>query len=295
MNSDYQIVERAIHYIAEHSEDQPDLPEIAAHAGASMHHFQRVFSRWAGISPKRMLQHLTALEAGDLLRRRMPVLETSLSVGLSSTSRLHDLFVTVHAMSPAAYREHGHELVIDWGVSDSPFGLALVASTGAGVCWLSFHDPETLPGGIDEMREEWSRARLRRDDLKIAELAPMLFGTGAGNAPVHVMVKGSNFQLRVWRALLEVPAGATTTYGDISRLIDAPRAGRAVGSAVGANRVALADSLPPGHSRHRDDRRLSLGNGQKAYDAVPRVPAGAAAGKRSGIVRAHAVNGGPGQ
>lgn len=237
MSSDYQTVERAIHYIADHQDEQPSLECIAAHAGVSPQHFQRVFSRWAGISPKRMLQYFTAVRAGELLRRRMPMLETSLSVGLSSGSRLHDLFVTVHGMSPASYREHGADLEIRYGVANSRFGLALIAVTDQGVCWLSFHDHDDLEAGIEEMRGEWSGSRLVRDDPAAAALAPGLFGEGR-KAPVHVLVKGSNFQLRVWQALLAVPAGEVTTYGDLARMIDQPGASRAVGSAVGANRVS---------------------------------------------------------
>jgi AraC family transcriptional regulator of adaptative response/methylated-DNA-[protein]-cysteine methyltransferase len=236
MTNDYEIAERAIHFINGHHREQPSLKRIAAHVGVSPDHFQRVFSRWAGISPKRMLQHLTALEAGELLQRRVPVLETSLGVGLSGGSRLHDLFVTVHGMSPAAYREHARDLVIRWGVAVSPFGLALAAVTTQGVCWLSFHGKGDLDDGITTMRTQWSLASLERDDDAVAGLVQRLFGGGAH--PIHVMVKGSNFQLRVWEALLSIPPGATATYGDISRVLGQPRASRAVGAAVGANAVA---------------------------------------------------------
>lgn len=237
MKSDYETVKNAIHFIAENRERQPTLDEMAAHAGMSLHHFQRVFSRWAGVSPKRLLQFLTATEAGELLRRRVPILETSIDVGLSSSSRLHDLFVTVHGMSPAAYREHGSDLQIDWGVAMSDFGLALVAVTSQGICWMSFHDEDTLDQGVLQMRCEWQRSRLTRNDARIGRLVAGLFGAAAP-APVHVLVKGSNFQIRVWQALLSIPPGSIATYGDLSQAIERPGAGRAVGTAVGANPVS---------------------------------------------------------
>jgi AraC family transcriptional regulator, regulatory protein of adaptative response / methylated-DNA-[protein]-cysteine methyltransferase len=238
MRTDYQIAERAIHFIADHQQAQPSLDEIAAHVGLSPHHFQRLFSRWAGISPKRMLQYLTALQAGALLRRRVPLLETSLSVGLSSGSRLHDLFVTMHGMSPAQYRAHGDDLQIHWGVSMSRFGLTLLATTEQGVCWLSFHDEDNLDQGIAQMQGEWFASRLDRDDGRISAVIPGIFDGATPESPMHVLVKGSNFQLKVWEALLSIPSGCTATYGDISRIIGRSGASRAVGSAIGANRVA---------------------------------------------------------
>jgi AraC family transcriptional regulator, regulatory protein of adaptative response / methylated-DNA-[protein]-cysteine methyltransferase len=285
MKSDFEIVERAIRFLTDHQILQPDLAQVAGEVGMSPHHFQRVFSRWAGVSPKRMLQYLTALEAGELLRRRVPVLETSLSVGLSSGSRLHELFITLHGMSPAAYREQAHRLRIEWGTAMSPFGQALVALTEHGICWLSFHDDDDIGAGIAGMRGEWAHGAWSRNDARVAALMPRLFQGAARHEPIHVMVRGSNFQLQVWRALLSIPAGCTTTYGDISRAIGRPRADRAVGAAVGSNRVAWlipchrvirATGIIGGYrwGPHRKSMMLikESGDGDSAGGEVSRLP-----------------------
>lgn len=238
MTRTYHQIEAAIRYIAEHQARQPSLDDIAAHVGMSRCHLQRTFSCWAGISPKRMLQYLTAVHAGELLRRRVPTFETSLEVGLSSGSRLHELFVTLHGMSPAEYRERGRDMEIRWGTCATPFGTCLMAATAKGVCWLSFHDARDLEHGLERMNAEWSRARLARDQRATGALAARIFPGRGPYAPVAVLVKGSNFQLRVWEALLKIPRGATATYSDVSSDVGNPRAGRAVGGAVGANPVS---------------------------------------------------------
>lgn len=249
-HSERKRMEAALRFLVEHRTEQPDLAAAAAHVGLSPYHFQRTFSQWVGVSPKRFLQYLTAGDAGELLRRRAPVLEASHAVGLSGSGRLHDLFLSVHGMTPAEYRSRGEMLQIRWGRGDTPFGIAVVGVTGQGICWLSFHDSGDVDSGIEEMRAEWSRARFVNAEWEIADLVGGIFGSMERPRPVHLLVKGTNFQLRVWEALLRIPGGATATYGDIAKAIGRPTAGRAVGSAVGANLVSW---LIPCHRVIRGD------------------------------------------
>ncbi len=238
MQREYQQIEKAINFIAEHQNRQPSLEEIASHVGISPHHFQRMFCHWAGVSPKRLLQYLTAAQAGELLRRRTSTLETSFEVGLSSSSRLHELFVTIHGMSPAAYRDHAADLHISWGDFPGPYGDTLIAFTDKGICWLSFHGDNDIEQGIHQMRAEWAGARFEYNMQKAQEAGANLFSHNQPGNPVTVHVKGSNFQIRVWEALLRIPTGSVATYSDISRRIGNPRASRAVGSAIGSNPVS---------------------------------------------------------
>jgi AraC family transcriptional regulator of adaptative response/methylated-DNA-[protein]-cysteine methyltransferase len=234
---DYRRIARAIDYLRAHHEEQPDLAALARHAGLSQHHFQRLFTRWAGVSPKRFLQHLTLEDARRRLAGSRSVLDLSADLGLSGGSRLHDLFVTVEAMTPGEARSGGAGLDIDWGLHDSPFGRALIASTRRGVCALHFVD-----GGADAaalLGADWPAARLRRSEAATRELARRIFAPldGPRRAPLALLLKGSNFQLQVWRALLRLPPGTLTTYGDLAAALGRPQAARAVGSAVGANRI----------------------------------------------------------
>ncbi len=252
-DSEHQRIEAALRYLVEHRTEQPDLATAAAQAGFSPHHFQRVFSRRVGVSPKRFLQYLTATDACRLLRRRTSLLETSLAVGLSGSGRLHDLFLSVHGMTPAEYRARGASLEIRWGCIDSPFGRALGGFTSQGICWLSFHDHDGIESGLDEMQREWSRATLRRADDEVGGVLARIFSPIRDRHPIHIVVKGTNVQIRVWEALLRIPVGATCTYGDIARELERPGASRAVGSAIGANLVSW---LIPCHRVIRGDGLL---------------------------------------
>ena len=235
---DYQRIARAIEYLRSRHSEQPDLATLARQAGLSEHHFQRLFTRWAGVSPKRFLQHLTLEDARRRLAASRNVLDLSSELGLSGGSRLHDLFVTVEAMSPGEARSGGAGLDIDWGLHDSPFGRALIASTRRGICALHFVDdgPED-PAAL--LAADWPAARLRRGDAATRGLARQIFTPldGSRREPLALLLKGSNFQLQVWRALLRLPPGALTSYGDLAAALDAPAAARAIGSAVGANRI----------------------------------------------------------
>ena len=240
--NDYARVEKAIRYLKDHSIEQPDLRAVAQVAGVSEFHFQRLFSRWAGVSPKAMLKFLTAQRAKRLLRdARASVLDAALDAGLSGPGRLHDLLVTVDAVSPGEFKNYGAGMEIRYGFHDSPFGACLIGATARGVCHLSFlHNGGTGRRAVflDEFKSDWPRATFRRDAQATERLARDIFARGADRPAVRVLLAGTPFRLKVWQALLEIPFGRVASYRDIARAIGAPEACRAVGSAVGANPVA---------------------------------------------------------
>jgi len=251
---DYERIARAIDWLGRHAAQQPDLAAAARHLHLSEHHFQRLFTRWAGVSPKRFLQFLTVENAKARLASSAGVLDLAASVGLSGPGRLHDLFVTLEAMSPGEYRAGGKGLAIRYGAHDTPFGPAVIAVTRRGVCGLHF-----LEGGSDPesaLRTDWPMASLREERSATAALAARIFDPLAvrRGKPLALLVKGSNFQLKVWRALLGLPFGALATYGGVARGIGAPAAARAVGSAIGANPIAW---LIPCHRVIRESGELS--------------------------------------
>ncbi|MEM9617241.1 MAG: methylated-DNA--[protein]-cysteine S-methyltransferase [Pseudomonadota bacterium] len=238
----YAPVGRAIDYLVEHFEEQPSLEETAAHAGLSPQHFQRVFKAGAGVSPKRFLQYLAANEAKRALKRGESVLGASLTAGLSGPSRLHDLFLVSEAMTPGAYRKKGQGLIVRYASVDGPFGKSLIGATDKGICWLSFDGCGAAARGLEEMKTDWPAADFEHDPEFIAPLAARAFAFAAGQASgarLGLHVQGTNFQLKVWEALLRIPFGAAATYGDVAREIGAPKASRAVGAAVGANMISL--------------------------------------------------------
>ena len=235
-------VAAAIRYVVERYQDQPALEAMAAAAGMSPFHFQRVFKRWAGISPKRFLQYVTLAHAKQALADDASVLDAALDAGLSGPSRLHDLFVSCTALTPGEFKALGERLVIRWGVHDVPLGRALIGVTGRGICWLAFIDDEDAPV-IAAFEREWRGATLLRDDGATAEAALQAFdlaspGTAPGRDPLPLLVRGTNFQVKVWEALLRIPFGRLVSYQTIARAIGQPRAVRAVGRAVGANNIA---------------------------------------------------------
>jgi AraC family transcriptional regulator of adaptative response/methylated-DNA-[protein]-cysteine methyltransferase len=238
MNDDYRRIEDAIRYLESNAAARPDLEEVAGHAGLSKYHFQRLFRRWTGVSPKQFLQLLTVEHAKDLLRAGAPVLTTTWETGLSSPGRLHDLFVSVEAMTPGEYGSGGEELEIAWGVHDSPFGDALIGVTDRGICRLRFLDSGDDPE--QDLAAEWPGARLRQAPRRTAPLARQAFdaSTRTVDTPLPLLLRGTNFQVQVWRALLAIPAGSATTYGSLADALGHPRGARAVGTACGANRIA---------------------------------------------------------
>lgn len=238
MNSDYRRIEQAIQYLQTHFLRQPGLDEIAASVGLSPFHFQRLFRRWAGISPKRFAQFLTAEYAAGLLRQAHTVLDTSFAAGLSGAGRLHDLMINIHGMTPGELRLGGNGLEMRYGVHASPFGQCLLAVTPRGVCALTFLTDGMTPA-VAELARRWPHARLIKSPRVTRPVVDRIFPQQpAGPQQLDLHVPGTNFQIKVWEALLRIPAGAVTTYGDIAAAIDAPRAARAVGTAIGSNPVA---------------------------------------------------------
>ncbi len=237
--SDYSRIGKAILDLDRNFRRHPRLDEMARAAGLSAYHFQRLFTRWAGISPKRFLQFLTAEHAARLLRESPSVLDAAYGAGLSGPGRLHDLTVGVFAATPGEVRSGGGGLAIRFGAHPSPFGDCVVAVTARGVCGLAF-----LSAGVDpvaELRARWPRAALREDRGGTRAVAERIFDPLRlrDPAPLAVFVRGTNFQLRVWEALLRIPPGRVVSYGDVAAAVGAPAAARAVGNAVARNPVAF--------------------------------------------------------
>ena len=237
LSEDYERIEQAITYLENHYKDQPNLEEVAANIGLSEFHFQRLFTRWAGVSPKRFLQFLTKEGAKELLDRSENLLDTTHQVGLSSLGRLHDLFVTTEAVSPGEYKSHGEGVTIRYGLHASPFGKCLVAVTERGICHLGF--VQTSEGdAIDNLVADWKNARMIEDKKHTAPLIEPIFDANSrGRLNLHL--RGTNFQLKVWEALLTIPSGVVTTYEGLAERIGQPTASRAVGTAVGHNPIAV--------------------------------------------------------
>jgi AraC family transcriptional regulator of adaptative response/methylated-DNA-[protein]-cysteine methyltransferase len=254
--TDYQRVAEAIRYLEENFQNQPELDELAAHLKMSPYHVQRLFTRWAGISPKRFLQYLTAEYAKNLLEESKSILDTSYDAGLSSPSRLHDLFVTVEAMTPGEYKAGGAGLEIAYGRHTTPFGDCLLATTERGICALSFVNGQGWEGAISDLHGRWPAASLEERPEETLVLANQIFETtnDSQRPTLRLLLKGTNFQIKVWEALLRIPMGAICSYSDIASTIDRPKAVRAVGSAVGANALAY---LIPCHRVIRQNALIS--------------------------------------
>jgi len=234
---DYRRVESIIHWLDEHHVDQPTLKEVAASAGVSEFTLQRLFSRWAGISPKRFLQYLTLEHNKALLRDSHSVLMAGETSGLSSVSRVHDLFVTCHAMTPGEYRRGGQGLAIAWGFHDTPFGECLVAANERGLCSLLFvaDDRDTA---LAELQQQWPAARLARDQAATRPYVERVFSRAWSiSNPLYVNLKGTGLQLQVWQALLKIPEGRLVSYQDLAAASGAPGAVRAVASVVARNPI----------------------------------------------------------
>ena len=237
---DYRRVEQAIEFLETHFHRQPSLGEIAAAVELSEYHFQRLFSRWVGISPKRFLQFLTKEYAKKLIAQSDNILDVTYDAGLSSPSRLHDLFVTCEAMTPGQYKAKGSGLRLVYGFHPSPFGEYLLAVTDRGICALRFVQPGDHPDQLVAwLRFHWPQATMQRSQTRTRRLHEQVFTFTPDRepAPVHLYVQGTNFQIKVWEALLKIPLGKAVSYEDIARHIGMPRAARAVGNAVGRNPI----------------------------------------------------------
>jgi AraC family transcriptional regulator of adaptative response/methylated-DNA-[protein]-cysteine methyltransferase len=238
--SDYERIAKAIDYIGENVTAQPALADVAAHVHLSPFHFQRLFSRWAGTTPKRFLQVLTLELGKQLLKESTSLLDVSDALGLSSSSRLHDHFVQLEAVTPGEYRNKGKGLSIRHGVHDTPFGRLFIARTSRGVCRAAFVDDGDEAAQLDRLLEVWPLAALERDAEATADIAALLSAPVRDlQRPLSLHVAGTNFQIAVWRALLRIPPASAVTYSQIAEAVGSPRAVRAAGSAIGANPVAL--------------------------------------------------------
>lgn len=233
MDTQFDLIGRALARL-DGAETPPSLDDLAGELGASPAHLQRVFTAWVGVSPKRYAQHLAVDRARELLRDRRAVLDVALDVGLSGPSRLHDLFVRWEAMTPGAYAQRGAGLDIAWGAFPSPFGPVVAMGTAHGLCALGFAARDGVEATRAELATRWPAARLRQDEAALAPWVEAAFG--GGRAPIHAF--GAPFQIKVWEALLAIPDGHVASYGDIARQIGAPKASRAVGTAIGANDLA---------------------------------------------------------
>ncbi len=249
----FNLMAAALRYIEERREDQPSLEEVAAAIGLSPAHFQRVFSQWVGVSPKRYLQHLTLDHAKRLLDDRFTVLDATYASGLSAPSRLHDLFLRWEAMTPGEYARKGKDLTIEWDWFDSPFGEVLAMGTDRGLCGLAFAAEQGRDRTLADMRGRWPAAVYRQSPDRIAPWVEAAFTHGPGEREVKLHMIGAPFQIKVWEALLAVPSGHVTTYSEIAKGIGNTKAVRAVGTAVGRNPISW---LIPCHRALRRDGEL---------------------------------------
>jgi AraC family transcriptional regulator, regulatory protein of adaptative response / methylated-DNA-[protein]-cysteine methyltransferase len=240
----------AIGYIADHFDEQPSLAQLAQIAGLSETHFQRVFTQWAGVSPKRFVEVVTRNYARSLLAAGASTLDTTYEAGLSSPSRLHDLFIKLDGLTPTQARTLGAGMTLTWGCFESLLGITAAAWTGQGICSLVFADAADPARFAAQLAREWPGATLQRDDAAITQrIGPVVMGETA--LPLHV--RGTNFQVQVWQALLAIEQGRVTTYGSLAHLLGKPGAARAVGTAVGSNPVSV---LIPCHRVIRDSGAL---------------------------------------
>lgn len=256
----YYRIKEAIEYLQQNFTRQPELDEVAEHVHLSPFHFQRLFSEWAGISPKRFLQYLTV----DFLRKKLKetksISEAADAAGLSSQSRVYDLFTTLEGVTPQEYKIQGAGIAIEAGYHETPFGHCFIGITARGVCWLSFHDDEVT--ARDAMQQHWSQSAITINQATTKEYIDRIFyPQHTGNNKLHLIVKGTNFQIKVWEALLNIPTGGVVTYQYIADQIESPKAQQAVGSAVGANHIAY---LIPCHRVIRKDGVL----GEYRWDAI---------------------------
>jgi len=241
-DSDYDTIRAAIRYLSENGPDSTDLARFARALGLSERQLTDLFRRWCGLSPKSFAQAVALDHAKSLLREKASVLDTTYEVGLSSTSRLHDLFVTYEAMPPGVFRAGGAGIDMVWGVSPSPFGLAVVTATDYGISGLGFADAETsIDAAFADLANRWPNARFTRNDARIAPLVSGIFQPTRWSAehPVRLVLIGTDFEVKVWETLLKIPCGKATTYSDVARTIGRPTASRAVGAAVGKNPISF--------------------------------------------------------
>ncbi len=239
--ADYALVREALRLITAEAHRQPGVEEIAAELRMSCAELTALLRRWCGLTPKAFLQAVTLDRARRRLDAGMPLLDCALELGLSGPSRLHDLFITHEALSPGEYKSGAAGLAITYGFSPSPFGLALLLLTPRGLCGLAFAEAGGEEAAFADMRRRWPNARYTRDDAAVAPLARRIFDSTCWSPeqPLRVILIGSDFEVRVWEALLAIPFGTTSTYSALAGRIERPRAARAVGAAVGRNPLSF--------------------------------------------------------
>lgn len=240
MNPDYQRIAQAIDFIISKQRQQPSLEEIAAHLHLSPFHFQRLFSQWAGVTPKKYLQILTVAHAKKLLAQSKPLLEVSDAVGLSSSSRLYDHFVQLEAATPGEFKTGGAGMEIQYSSARSPFGDVFIGVTPRGICKLSFLIDNNVDQHIEALQRQWPNAVLLKKVSETAEtVEAVLSGEQPNKGPLSLYVRGTNFQINVWRALLQIEPACINSYGQVAAAVGRPKASRAVGTAIGSNPVAF--------------------------------------------------------
>ncbi len=240
--SDYDTIRAAIRYLSENGPDEADLGAFSRALGLSERQLTELFRRWCGLSPKSFAQAVALDHAKSLLANRASVLDTTYEIGLSSTSRLHDLFVTYEAMPPGVFRAGGAGIDMIWGVAPSPFGLAVVTATEYGISGLGFADADTsIEDAFADLANRWPNARFVRDDARVAPLVAPVFEPSRWSAdqPVRVVLIGTDFEVKVWETLLKIPVGTAATYSAVASHIGRPSASRAVGAAVGKNPISF--------------------------------------------------------
>lgn len=237
-NIDFDRIKDAIGYINDNYRSQPGLDDVAAHVALSPYHLQRMFTEWAGVSPKKFLQYISVENAKKILKEsRATLFDAAFEVGLSGTGRLHDLFVKIEGMTPGEYKNGGENLTINYSFAETPFGEILIASTMKGICYMAFSDNETI--ALEELQRIFPNADYKQLTDNNQQSALYIFKQDWQQPEqIKLHVKGTDFQLKVWESLLKIPRGKLLTYSDIARKIDNPKASRAVGSAVGDNPIA---------------------------------------------------------
>lgn len=251
ININYHRIEQAIKFLEENFKRQPELDEVAEKVHLSPFHFQRIFTEWAGISPKRFLQFLTVDFLKEKLVETKNLIDAAEAAGLSSQSRVYDLFTTLEAVTPQEYKLKGSGIKIEYGFHETPFGHALIGVTDRGICWLSFISSEENPKEeLEKMKQHWHNSVFHQNQELTNAFVRRIFETQSQPEKLHVFVKGTNFQVKVWEALLRLPMGSVTTYQGIAEQIENPKAMQAVGSAVGSNHIAY---LIPCHRVIRKD------------------------------------------
>ena len=276
-SEDYRRIEQAIHYIETNVTRQPELGEIAASLNLSEYHFQRLFTRWAGISPKRFLQFLTKENAKELLGQSTSVLEATYESGLSSPGRLHDLLVQTEAVTPGEYKSHGEGIQIDYGFHPTPFGECLLAMTERGICFLAFIDVDRKKA-LQDLKQDWPNADLQENAGRTGPVVRQIFRPVKEKAetepiPLTLHLRGTNFQIKVWEALLSLPEGQLTSYEALAARMNHPHSARAVGNAVGHNPVAylipchrvLKKTGEMGRYRYGETRKMAIVGWEMAH------------------------------